>query len=120
MEYDYTTAQGLSNALIKQSTVIGSLAEDVGKARTILEYSSDRRKRALALAFADAMKAGAGSAAAAEHAARASTSYRDALDAQERQDNDAEQIVAQWQAEQTKFEALRTACSLAKTIAGQI
>lgn len=117
---DFSDAKQLAEALLQAAETVRGLAPQVAKARTCLNYSGDRLKRALALACADARSAGAKSAAETEQIARASTHYRDALDKLSAEDLEAEGTVAQWEAQKIKWESLRTAVSLQKAITSTI
>jgi hypothetical protein len=111
---DFSESQNIASELLAQTNVLQEMAQSVGDAKAILSFSGDRLKRALALAIHDAKSAGVTSFAAAEAEARASTAYRDALDALSIQERDAERQVAAWTAAQAKYEALRSLVSLAK------
>lgn len=117
---DFSDCAKLAEAMMAQAEVIRELAPSVAKARTVLNYSGDRLKRALALACHDAKAAGATSASDADQRARASTAYRDALDALAAADDGAEAIVADWEAAKIKWESLRTAVSLQKAITSTV
>lgn len=117
---DFSDCSAMVTDLMKQAEMIQGLAPAVAKARTCLNYSGDRLKRALALACADARSAGATSASEAEQRARASTAYRDALDSLATTDEGAQAIVSQWEAAKIKWESLRTAVSLQKAITATI
>lgn len=75
---------------------LAALANDVGAARTIQEFSSDRRKRALARACAAAL-AGGESAAKAELEARADESYGRELAQLQKEHQAAEQVLTEWE-----------------------
>jgi len=111
---DYTESATIAAQLLAQTDVLHDMAQAVGDAKAILSFSGDRLKRALALAIHDAKAAGTSSFVAAESQARASTAYRDALDALSIQERDAERQVAAWTAAQARYEALRSLVSLAK------
>jgi hypothetical protein len=117
---DFSDCAKLVESLMLQADVIRGMAPAVAKARTCLNYSGDRLKRALASACADARSAGATSAADAEQRARASTAYRDTLDTLAAADHEAEAVVAEWEAAKIKWESLRTAVSLQKAITSTV
>ena len=111
---DYTESMSIADRLLAQADMLRGMAQATGDAKAALSFSGDRLKRALALAVHDAKAAGCTSFAAAEAEARASAAYRDSLDGLYRDEQLAERAVAQWTAEQAKFEALRSLVSLAK------
>lgn len=111
---DFTESMSIADQLLAQADLLRGMALATGDAKAALSFSGDRLKRALALAVHDAKAAGCTSFAAAEAEARSSTAYRDSLDALYRDEQLAERQVAQWTAEQAKFEALRSLVSLSK------
>jgi hypothetical protein len=90
-----------------------ALADDVGLARHVQNYDSDRRKRAIARAMAAAL-AGGDSAVKAEAEARASAGYAKELEQLSRESVAAEQTCAKWDALKITWETCRSLLSLQK------
>jgi hypothetical protein len=89
---DWSDVSELQARMIEAMRAMSNLGNEVGVARTIREYNSDRRKQALARAMRPAL-AGGESAAKAEMEARASEEYAKELTALERQLTAAEQTL---------------------------
>ena len=85
----------------------------VAMSRQIKEYSSDMRKNLLAKFTAPLLKDN--SATAAETLARANEQYQGELEMQMDQYRTAEKHLAEWDALHCKFEAARSALSLARS-----
>ena len=115
---DFSESQSIADKLLAQADMLRNMAQATGDAKAALSFSGDRLKRALALAIHDVQQGHPplhkGSFSADEAKARSSTTYRDSLDALYRDEQLAERQVAQWTAEQAKFEALRSLVSLSK------
>jgi len=92
---DWSDVAGLQQRMVESIEAMQALADEVGTARTILEFSSDRRKRALARACAAAL-AGGESVAKAESQARADEAYGKELAVLQREHEAAEQTIAKW------------------------
>lgn len=84
----------------------------VAMARQIKEYAPDQRKNLLARYVAPLLKAN--SATAAETLARANEQYQEELQALAFQYSNAEKHLATWDALHCRYEAQRSALSLAK------
>ena len=84
-----------------------ALADEVGVARQVREFSSDQRKRALARAMQAAL-AGGESAAKAEAEARGSDTYGKELEILSRQLTAAEQSIAKWDVLKITWESVRS------------
>jgi hypothetical protein len=89
------------------------LAPQVGAAKQIRQYDTDRRKNALSKYVVKSLKAGE-SATAAEAIGRADLGYQAELEALSVQYEGAERTIAEWDAEQASFEAARSLLSMAK------
>jgi hypothetical protein len=90
------------------------MAGDEALARTVIEYDSDRRKRALARAMASAL-AGDASAARAEAEARASEPYAKELEQLRREFNAAQQTHCDWEVAKVSWETARSLLSMMKS-----
>lgn len=117
---DFADSKNLADALMRQADELQRMAPDVAKARTILEFSSDRRKIALGAAFKRAREVGATSATEAEHYARSSAEYQTTLAKLESDHEAAEAVIQRHRAAESKFEAIRSALSLQKTITATV
>lgn len=93
---DYSDTAACQEKMVSAIQRLAALANDVGAARTIQEFSSDRRKRALARACAAAL-AGGESAAKAELEARADESYGRELAQLQKEHQAAEQVLTEWE-----------------------
>lgn len=91
------------------------MIELVAKARVIRDYDGERRKAILSRAVADFLKEGE-SAAAAEHKARASSSYADCMKLVRKELESTESVVAEWEAAKLRFEAARSLLSIQKQL----
>ncbi len=89
------------------------LSPQVGAAKQIRQYDTDRRKNLLAKYVVRALKEGH-SATAAEAYGRSDEAYQVALEAIAAQYEQAEKVIAEWDAEQASFEAARSLLSMAK------
>lgn len=112
---DYSSIEAISQRLIEASNALSEMVEGVAKARHVREYDSDRRKRALSSSVTDFLKAG-DSAAAAEHNARASTAYAEAMKGLARDLTAAEQTVAEWESVKIRWETARSLLSVQKSL----
>ncbi len=117
---DYSTIEAVSKRLVEASEYLTEMVGRVAAARQAREYHSDRAKRALSIAVRDAiaLKPDLG-VSAAEHAARASEGYGEAMKKIGGDLLAAEQTVAEWDAAKCRFEAARSILSVQKQIAGQ-
>lgn len=116
---DYSSIEELSKRLVESANAIGEMYERVAKARQAKEYDSDRKKRALSLGVHDHIKEGM-SAAAAEHAARASDSYGELMKQIGKDLLTAELTIAEYEATKIKWETARSILSVHKHIAGNL
>jgi hypothetical protein len=114
---DLTDAAQLQKQLAEDTDKLLAMADEVGLARHVLEYDSDRRKRILAVAAAPLIAAGS-SSAGADTEARSSPTYQKAMELLGKQHAEAEKSVANWDALRIKVEAVRSLLSMEKTKAG--
>lgn len=115
---DWTDLTCASRELERCVRELCGMTDAVANARQIKEYDSDRRKRALSVAMASI--ADPASNADAEHRARASVGYSDAMKRLAHEYTAAERVLLAYEAAKIKSEALRTIISLHKHIAGNI
>ena len=104
---DWSTVEELQRRMVETVQAMDALADDVGLARQVREFSGDQRKRALARAMAAAL-AGGDSAAKAEAEARGSDTYGKELAVLERQLTAAEQTIARWDCAKIQWESCRS------------
>lgn len=95
MEADNDIMQNAQAQLQKCALRLAAMSMSLALARQVLEYSSDRRKQALAIAMKIHLDQGE-SAAAAECKARASDYYANKLSELAEQDRGAEEVVAKY------------------------
>jgi len=119
MATDYHDYAVLQTNLLAVSDELNAMAASVGAARQVLEYDSDRRKRALALTAAPLLAAGE-SATAADTMARASDVYRKAMAELAAQYKVAQEINCAWEAKKIQFETNRSLLSAHKTTLANI
>jgi hypothetical protein len=115
---DYHDLSSLTEQLIAASDELSRLSQEVAKAKTIREYNSDQRKRALALATREFLDTD--SAAAAEVKGRASLRYGDDLKQLQNDLYEAEQCLSKHEAARIRWETIRSALSSWKSISGNI
>lgn len=113
---DWSEIASLQARMAETVTAMAQMAADVGMARHVTNYDSDRRKRALSRAMAAAL-AGGESAAKAEAEARASESYGKELAQLGKEDAAAEQTIMEWDALKIVWESCRSLLSLQKETA---
>lgn len=104
---DWTDVAELQKKMADTCDTINGMAQDVGLARHVLEYDSDRRKRALARAMQPAL-AGGDSAAKAEAEARASEPYGKELNQLAKEHSNAEQTITAWEVAKLQWETARS------------
>src|SRR5947208_943700 len=105
----------LQKRLEEASEKISKLVPQIGKARQIIEFNGDMRKRALAKVTTTFLDKGE-SASAAESQARASYSYGEEIKELSRSLADAETTRAAWDAAKTEWESVRSLLSLEKEL----
>lgn len=110
---DWSDMAALQKRMANSVTALAGMASDVGMAKHILEYDSDRRKRALARAMA-APLAGDSSVSKAEAEARASESYAKELMQLGKEHAVASQTIQEWDALKLIWETCRSLISMHK------
>ena len=91
------------------------LRPQIGMARQIVEFSTDRCKSALSVVVVDFLKLDM-SAAAAEHHARASEQYKAAMKKIMGETANAETVLKGWELAKIQFEAARSLMSAEKSM----
>lgn len=118
---DYSDLTKLSQALMQVTEQLLSGAEGVGTARQIREFSSDRRKRALALAIKDVLSVSSNlSATAAENQARTLPGYAEAMKKLQNELQIAEQAIAENEALRARHDSLRSLLSFQKSLTSNL
>lgn len=110
---DHTDSLKIAARMQSCTRTLHQLAPQVGVARQIVEYDSDRRKQILAIEVVPHIKNGE-SATAAEHLARASEPYANNLAKLAEQYESAQATLSKWEAEKASFEAARSLLSFSK------
>ena len=118
-EIDAIDLSGLELRLLRSAKKLASMSADIANAKTVVEYSADRRKRILSVGMAPHLKAGE-SSVKSESLARASEAHHKQLEEQMAQDRAAQEIIEEYKAEQCKWETCRTLISLHKQLAGNL
>lgn len=104
---DWSDVAELQRCMAGSVERLAALASDVGAAKHVLEYDSDRRKRALARAMAAALLGG-DSAAKAEAEGRASPGYDKEFAQLGKEHQAAEQIQTEWEVERLRWDTARS------------
>lgn len=115
---DYNDLSSLTEQLIAASDELSRMSEAVAKAKTIREFSPDRRKRALAISTREFLDKE--SAAAAEVKGRSAVLYGEALDQQQKDLYESECCLSNYEACRIRWETLRSALSTWRSVAGNI
>lgn len=113
MSADHSDSNAIAQRMKDSCRKLHTLAISVGSARTVREFSTDRRKNLLAKYVAKALKDGE-SATAAETIGRANVTYQEELEILQEQHQAAETTIAKFAAEQCSFEATRSLLSFEK------
>jgi hypothetical protein len=114
---DYSTLEDLQKRMVEQCDSLNHLVKAVAKARQIQDYSSDRKKNALAtFVCAEQGKEKGLSVAMAEHRARCSKGYEARMLQLTVEDLDAETVVAQWEVHKLRWETARSLLSIQKQL----
>lgn len=115
--FDYTDLTELSRTLMEVTEKLLESAPAVGAARQIREFSSDRRKRALALSIKDVLSVTPNlSATAAENQARTLPGYAEAMKKLQSELQIAEQAIAENEALRARHDSLRSLLSFQKSL----
>lgn len=104
---DWSDVEALQRKMAGMAEEMAVLAPDVGRAKHVLEYDSDRRKQALARAMR-APLAGGDSAAKAEAEGRASEVYAKELSQLGLEHKMSEEILMSWEAAKIGWETCRS------------
>lgn len=115
---DFTDFAVLSRELMACVERAQMMVEAVAAARQIKEFDSDRRRRALSVCVAPLLDAGQ-SGTAAEHQARASKPYGDAMAKLRTDYIQAETTIAAYAANAARMDALRSLISFQKQLVQQ-
>ncbi len=113
---DWSDTAALQQRMIESVQEMERIAPEVGMAKHVLEYDSDRRKQALARAMRAAL-AGGESAAKAEAEARASDGYAKELSQLGVEQKMAEQTLKEWEVLKIKWETARSLLSMQREMA---
>jgi hypothetical protein len=113
MSADFSDGQTLQDRLTLAADKLSSMTGDVAVARQVVNFDSDRRKRALAIAAAPLLAAG-NTNAGADTEARASGVYAAAMKQLGEQYAAAEKVLAEWEATKIQFECARSLLSAQK------
>lgn len=116
---DYGSIEEISARLVESATLLGNMAERVAKARQCRDYDGDRRKRALSSVVTDFLLQGE-SAAAAEHKARASEGYAEAMKNLAATLIAAEREITEWEVTKLKWETARSLLSVQKSLVANL
>lgn len=114
MQLDHNDSAVLERRMKLAAAKLQALSERVGMAKTVKAYDGDRRKRILSEAVFLALKAGAKSITEAEHVARASDEYGQKLDAQQAQLEAADNVLAQYDAEELAWKTSQSLLAMAR------
>lgn len=115
---DWNDISTLTQRMLEVSEELARMSEDIADARTVREFSSDRRKRSLAMAVREFLVSD--SATAAETKGRASVAYGEAIARQAEDLILAEQTIAKFEAKLTLWKSLQSALSALRTVAGNV
>jgi len=108
---DWTDVADLQRRLSEAVDGLNQMASDVGMAKHILEYDSDRKKQALSRAMMPPL-AGGESAAKAEAQARSSELYGKELDVLGKEHAQACQVVNEFECLKLQWETARSLLSM--------
>ncbi len=111
-ESDHTQSLEVAARLRHATKRLQDMADDVGKAKQVREFSSENRKNLLARYIAS-VPANL-PVSKAENMARSNASFIEEMQALEEQHLAAEQTLAHWAAEQCSFEACRSLLSFSR------
>lgn len=116
---DFSESFELQRRLSEHADALTAMADDMGLAKQVREFSGDRRKTALARAMA-APLAGGDSVAKAEAEGRASELYNKELKQLANEMTTAEQVIARWEALRIQWESARSLISMQKSQMNQL
>jgi len=105
----------LEKRLSETADQLAQLVPDYGRAKQVIEFISDMKKRALAKPMSVHLDGGE-SAAAAECKARASYAYGEELAKLAHQLKDAESVKAKWEALKCQWESCRSLLAMQREL----
>lgn len=114
METDAHEIERVITALETSRDELSEMTNLVGKARQINSWDSERRRAALSKSVAPLLPNMG--VAAAEHTARASKEYVEAMRLLQKDLYEAEKVLAEYDACKTRFEAARSILSVQKSM----
>lgn len=112
LESDHSQSLEIAAKLRDAVQKLHDMAPDVGAARQIKEFSSERRKNLLAKYMSKYI----GTQGMREIEARNNSDYSEEFETLAKQELEAEKIVARWQAENCRYDAARSLLSFSKGI----
>ena len=115
MSSDYTDLVKAQQTMLEAVEEMDKLKEDVGKAKAVIEFSSEYRKGIIAVAMRRDLEAGE-SAAKAEALARANEDVHKHFRIRQDELEMAETTLAKWTMLRAKFEAARSIVSAEKSM----
>lgn len=115
---DYSDLFRATKELASELSKLSAMAKAVAAARTVKEFSGDRKKNALSKAVLQAFKEGSKSSAEAEHKAYASASYETAMKRLTDDFENAEVVISEFNVCMAKIESLRSIIAVHRQIAG--
>jgi hypothetical protein len=110
---DWGDVASLQQRLAELAEKLGSMVADVGRARQVIEYDSDLKKRALARATSAAL-AGGESYNKAEAEGRSNEAYHAEIKVLAKQLESAYTVTAEWEATKCAWETARSLLSMQK------
>lgn len=116
---DITNVSELAHDLEHQADHLQKMVEHIAKARQVKEWDSERRKACLSKAVAIALPESKG-VAAAEHVARASAGYVEAMRLLQRDLYEAEKVLLDYETTKIKWETARSLLSVHKAMINEL
>lgn len=117
MATDHDTITKAEAQMNRAAVSLEKMSNDVGDAKQVREFSSDRLKRAFSVAVVEFLDAG-DSGVASEHKARASKPYGAALHDLGEQYKTAMRVIEKYEAMKVQFESARSLLSVEKAKLG--
>lgn len=114
---DHDTITQAQAQMNRAAIDLGAMSSDVGDAKQVREFSSDRLKRAFSVAVVEFLDAG-DSGVASEHRARASKAYGSSLHDLSEQFRTAMRVIEKYEALKVQFESARSLLSVEKAKLG--
>ncbi len=110
---DFSDTQKIADRLMSATARLQKMVPEVAHARQVKSFLSDIRKNLLAKYVVSSLKGGE-SSAAAEAIGRADPQFQRELGALQEQYVAAEEVLAQWDAENASYEAARSLLSYSR------